>query len=477
MTEEDFAADPFSRYAGSQRDQMNAEHLQFTGTHTLKFSDYFRITTTGYYNGFERNWYKVDFITVDGEREGISNVLDDPETFGAYYDLVRGTVNSDADDFLNARANNREYYAAGVQTRLDYHWEGENTFHDLEVGFRYHYDEEDRFQWIDDYAITNGIMELVNAGIPGTNANRISDANAFAGYVHYKLKWKNLTIHPGIRYENITLRRTDYGTNDVERTGADVAIRENPVDVFIPGIGLNYNFERFSVFGGVHRGFSPPSNQPGEDPEQSVNYELGTRFSFGEFSGEVVGFFNDYSNLLGSDLAATGGTGTLDQFNAGEVNVQGLEVLLNYNLLPNSEKFVLPITLGYTLTDTEFLNSFGSENDIWGEVTAGDELPYIAQHQFNGTFSLEHDKYEINLSARYNGEFRTLAGSGSIPDAERVDSNFIFDLAGKYRVGKHLRVTANVINLFDETYAVARVPAGLRPGHPFGIFGGLELRY
>lgn len=477
LTEADFEVNPFSRYAGSQRDQMNNEHLQLMGTHTLKFSDYSRITTTGYYNKFKRNWYKVDFITINGEREGISNILGDPTSFNSYYDLVRGAQNSDGDDFLNARANNREYYAAGVQTKFDYHWTGEDTFHDLEAGFRYHYDEEDRFQWIDDYSISNGIMELANAGIPGTNANRISDAKAIAAYIHYKLKWENLTVQPGIRYENISLTRTNYGNNDVDRIGTDLALRENKVDVFIPGLGFNYNFENVSLFGGVHKGFSPPSNQPGEDPEESVNYELGTRFSYGGFTGELVGFFNDYSNLLGSDLAATGGTGTLDQFNAGEVNVQGLELLLNYDLLSSSNNFALPITLGYTFTDTEFQNSFGSENDIWGEVTAGDELPYIAKHQFNGTFSLEHDKYEINLSARYNGEFRTLAGSGAISDAEKVDANFIFDLAGKYRLGKHLSVTANIINLFDETYAVARVPAGLRPGHPFGIYGGLELRY
>ena len=33
-----------------------------------------------------------------------------------------------------------------------------------------------------------------------------------------------------------------------------------------------------------------------------------------------VFFFNDYSNLLGADLAASGGEGTTDQFNGGAVN-------------------------------------------------------------------------------------------------------------------------------------------------------------
>ncbi|WP_349351788.1 MULTISPECIES: TonB-dependent receptor family protein [unclassified Flagellimonas] len=477
LTQEDFDADPFRRYAGSQNDQMNTEHFQVMGTHALKFSDQFRITTIGYYNDFSRNWYKVDFVTVDGERQGIGNIFGDPTTFDSYIDLVTGAVDSDGDDFLNARNNNRDYLSTGVQTKLDYHWNGENTYHDLEIGLRYHYDEEDRFQWIDDYAMVNGNMQLVNAGIPGTNANRISSARAFASYAMYKVKINDLTLTPGLRYENISLERLDYGTDDISREGTDISERQNKVDVFIPGIGFNYNFDKLSVFGGVHKGFSPPSNQPGENPEESINYELGSRFSFAGISGELVGFYNDYSNLLGSDLAATGGTGSLDQFNAGEVKVQGIEVLLNYNFLENNPNLQLPLTFGYTLTDTEFLNSFGSENDIWGEVNSGDELPYIAKHQFNAALSLEHQNFEINLSGRYNGAFRTLAGSGPIPADEKVASNFIVDLGGRYRFNKHLALTANAINLLDETYAVARVPAGLRPGHPFGIYAGIELRY
>ena len=85
--------------------------------------------------------------------------------------------------------------------------------------------------------------------------------------------------------------------------------------------------------------------------------------------------------------------------------------------------------------------------------------------------------FEINLNARYNGTFRTLAGTGTIPENEKVSSNFIVDISGKYYVNKKLRLTANIINLLDNTYAVSRVPAGLRPGHPFGIYGGLEFSF
>ncbi len=476
LTQDDFAVTPFRRYASSQVDEMDTEHTQFMLTHTIDFSRYFRITTVGYRNNFKRNWYKLDYVTLNDQREGIADILESPEIFSEYYQVVSGTANSGA-DALTVKNNNREYYSTGIQTKLDLHWTGERTFHDVEVGLRYHFDEEDRFQWVDDYSMNNGLMTLTTAGIPGTDANRISDARAFAAFGLYKFKYDNLTITPGIRYENIVLSRDNFGSNDVDRTGVDLSQRENKVDIFIPGIGFNYNFENISVFGGVHKGFSPPSNQEGQEPEESINYELGTRFKRGAFSGEIVGFFNDFSNLLGSDLAATGGTGSLDQFNAGEVNVAGLEVLLRYDLLSENDKFGLPLIMAYTFTDTEFQNSFGSEDDLWGEVSAGDELPYLSKHQWNATMGLEHSDFELNFNARYNGAFRTQAGSGPIPSNEKVSSNFTLDFAGKYHFNQNISLSANIINLLDQTYAVARVPAGLRPGHPFGIYAGIVLTY
>lgn len=477
LTDADFDTSPYDRYAASQEDRMVASHVQFTATHRLDLSTNFRITTTGYYNRFQRNWYKLNDVNLNNTKVGIADIVNDPTTYSDYMDVVKGNIDS-GDNALYVKANNRLYYAKGIQTKLDYHFNGENTFHDIEIGLRYHYDEEDRFQWVDKYAInSNGIMTETEAGIPGTDANRVSSAKAFAAFAMYKFRYNKLTITPGLRYENIVLLRDDYGKNDVSRTGIDIASRENNVDVFIPGIGFNYKFNNAAtIFGGIHKGFSPPSNQVGQEPEESINYELGSRFSIFGIKGEVVAFYNDYSNLLGSDLAATGGTGSLEQFNAGEVAVKGLEALFNYDLLASNTKFSLPISLGYTYTNTEFLNSFGSNDDLWGTVEAGDQLPYIPEHQFNIMLSLEHDKYELNASSRYLGAFRTKAGSGAIPQNEKVDSNFVVDLSAKYHFNKHLSLTSNLINVFDATYAVSRVPAGLRPGHPFGANLGLEFR-
>ena len=70
-----------------------------------------------------------------------------------------------------------------------------------------------------------------------------------------------------------------------------------------------------------------------------------------------------------------------------------------------------------------------------------------------------------------------MAGTGTISKNEKVASNFIVDISGKYYVSKKVRLTANIINLLDNTYAVSRVPAGLRPGHPFGAYAGVEFSF
>ena len=477
LTTEDFETNPFDRYAASQKDKMTNEHLQFMVTHKIDVSKVLQITSNIYQNNFSRNWYKLNDVVVGGDKVKISKILETPQDYPNYMDIINGTSNSDADAFV-LKANNRSYLSKGVQTKLDFHWNTADVFHDVEVGLRYHYDEEDRFQWKDSYSITEGQMNLTSAGAPGSDANRISKATAFAGSILYKLKFNKITITPGMRYEDIVLERENFGSEDLNRTGTNLSSRENKVSIFIPGIGFNYKFNNStSVFGGIHKGFSPPGNTVGQESEESINYELGSRFNIKGLRGEVVGFYNDYSNLLGSDLAASGGTGSLEQFNAGEVSVKGIELLLNYDLMQKNTAYALPITFGYTYTDATFLNSFGSDDGLWGEVQSGDELPYIAKHQFNTSISLEHAKFELNLNGRLNGAFKTEASADAVDAANGITSNFIIDFVGKYHVTNSLSLSAKLINVLDKTYAVAKVPAGLRPGHPFGIYAGLNFRF
>ncbi len=471
LTESDFEKTPHLRYAGSEKDKMDAEHVQYLITHEINFLERFKISSNFYHNGFKRNWYKLDDVVFDGRSQKISKIISNPSQYSGHISVVKGALDSDSS--LKVKANNREYVSRGAQTKLDYHWYGKNnSFNDLEIGFRFHYDEEDRFQWEDIYNINNLFMSLETYGDKGSQGNRISSANTFASYIMYKYKLKGFTISPGIRYESIKMSRDDFGKLNPLRNPIDVSSRENKVSVFIPGVGFNYTINnKLSIFSGIHKGFSPPGNSVGQKAEESINLEAGVRFSVNKFNAELIAYQNDYSNLLGNDLAASGGTGELDPFNAGEALVNGLEALVSSDLVEN-KNLKIPFLFSYTLTNAKFLSDFGSTQDIWGVVSNGDRIPYIPKHQLNSTISLQTIKFQLHLNANYNGKFSTIAdGSVEIP------AYFTLDASLMYRLTAAVTFKSRILNILDESYAVSRAPAGLRPGHPFGVYAGFEVKF
>ena len=52
----------------------------------------------------------------------------------------------------------------------------------------------------------------------------------------------------------------------------------------------------------------------------------------------------------------------------------------------------------YTMTNAKFLTDFGSTQDIWGEVSNGDRIPYIPQHQLNSSFCFLSDIIDLNIN-------------------------------------------------------------------------------
>lgn len=477
LSDSDFNKNPFSRYAGSAKDKMTNNHHQISATHSLIFKSNLKLCTTVYRNTFFRNWYKLNDVSFGLSKKSISSIVENPTLYNDHFSIINGSSNS-ANNALWVKANNRNYLSKGVQSKLNYRFYTNQVQHDVEAGIRFHYDEEDRFQWVDGYNILGGIMNLTSEGVKGADANRISSAKALAIHALYKLKFQNITFSPGFRIESIDLLQKDYGKLDPTRIGTTMTKKDNHTKVWLPGLGINYNFKQnISFFGGIHKGFAPPTNQPDQKAESSTNIEMGSRYKFKKISGEIIGFFNNYSNLLGSDLAASGGIGTLDQFNAGKVEIKGIELIVNTNLLNENSKFAIPAFLSYTFTDTKFLSSFTSPDELWGVVKSGDELPYISKHQLGAGIGLEHNKFDLNLSAKFNGEFRTKAGSGAIPENLKVANNFIIDFGSKYNFNKNISAIANINNILNTTYAVARVPSGLRPGMPFSASIGIVAQF
>ena len=471
LTDGDFLAAPLRRYAASQLDRLDAGHEQYQARHFIAGRNW-DLTTLGYRNNFHRAWYKLDSVMGSG----LAGVLRAPEANAARLDVLRG--GDSAPNALIVRNNNRTYYGAGVQSVLGVSLGRGTVRHQVEAGVRYHQDEEDRFQQDDGYQMLNGRMIQTRAGAPGSQSNQINGAAALAGFVSDTIAWGRWTVSPGLRYETISLERTSYARTDPDRAGAATSL-ETRVDAVIPGAGFSYTASpNASLFGGVHRGFAPPGPgaAAGTRVEHSVNYELGGRARHGAATAEVVGFFNAYGNLLGRDTLASGGSGEGDLFNGGQARIYGLESSLHWDAAGAiGSTASVPLRLAYTFTHAEFRNSFDSQFDPWGDVRAGDELPYVPRHQLYASVGAERQNWRTRFEGIYVGRMRTLAGQGGFLPTESTDSYLVLNLSGELSLRDGAWLFASVQNLLDSTRVVARHPSGVRPGLPRLVQAGLKV--
>lgn len=472
ITDGDFAATPLRRYAATELDHIQTEHELYQVRHFLASPAGFDVTTVAYRTNFARNWYKLQSI----HGTGIADLFVDEDSFARELAIARG-ADSDA-DALRVRANNRSYFARGVQSTLGLGF-GSGVVHDIEIGFRYHQDQEDRFQHEDGYQMLSGRMHLTSQDAPGSQTNRVSDADAFALFVQDEICFEKLTLVPGLRYETIDFLRTDYSGTDADRL-SPTHERRNSVEAFIPGVGLTYDWSPgLKIFGGIHRGFSPPGPGANEltEPEKSVNYEIGLRGNGSHFRIEAVFFYNDYSNLLGADTLSAGGSGEGDLFNGGEARSTGIELFASIDLGTHFESgFAVPVQMSYTLTDAVFQSSFESEFEPWGSVEAGDGLPYLPGHQLYASVAVEDTRGLAGVNAVYTSAMRTRAGQGPIPEQEATDAFFVVNAFGELSLSGSARLFVNVQNVADCTYVVARAPAGSRPGLPRTLMAGIKIQ-
>ena len=139
--------------------------------------------------------------------------------------------------------------------------------------------------------------------------------------------------------------------------------------------------------------------------------------------------------------------------------------------------FGVPLSLVYTLTDAEFETSFTSAYEPWGTVTSGDDLPYLPRHQLTLRGGLDLGDWRVNAAVNRVSDARAVAGSGPIPDGERIEARTLLDLAADWDVTPSATLFASVQNVTDEVHNVGFSPAGARPGAPRIATAGLRLRF
>ncbi len=482
LTLEDFRANPNRRYGASQRDQMDNTAWQAAATHFIELTPSTNLTSTLYHNEVDRSWYRLNAVRIGGVRRDISQIFDDPVANAAYITALQSANSAEA--FIQ-RDNARTYFAQGFQSTLATEFALGNTSNTLEFGGRYHQDEEDRFQREDIYNMVDGRMTLVSQGAPGAAGNRVQYADSFSTFVQNQLRWDRWTFTPGLRFERITLGRDDYGASDPNRTGSALTNFENTLNVYIPGAGIAYDVTpEWKLLGGVHKGFAPPGvpNNAAEaaftEEEESINYELGTRYMSDNLSGELIGFLNNYKNLLGRDTFSAGGGGSGDTFNGGKVQVYGLEASAGYNAAQAAgmnARYRLPLVATYTYTRSEFRSSFSSSFIEWGNVQSGFELPYMPHHQLYLSSGIETDDWGVSLGGKYVSDMRSVAGKGPIPENRLIEEHWVVGVAGEYKITDQVSGFVTGDNVLNETYTASLRPAGYRPGMPMTVMAGIKI--
>lgn len=487
LSQADFRADPDRRYSASRFDNIQTEHTRSFVRHNIAPVDEVSVTTTLYYNKFRRNWFKLHDIAIQ-DGESLRNVDLSRALAGIDDGLPLEVLRGEAPGRLRVRNNNRNYYLYGLESVLDYNFDIGPTAHEVAAGVRYHADRERRFQTDEFFTQEfNGTISDHTIGTPGAAGNRREKTQASAVYIQDTISFGPLAIVPGIRWEHLWLESDDFGASP-QFSG------EREFDMVAGGVGATYDIhQEWILFGGVHRGFSPPDPRAATltrlKPETSTSTELGVRHTNPGIglTAEATGFYTRFEDLI--VIQNVGGTGTGESENAGAVNSAGLELAATYD--PGFTQrwgFRNPYWANFTYTHAELRNDSDSQDpeSIFAGGKKGNRVPYIPEVALNLGTSLEIDRAELSLSGSYLDSVYTTASntreqvdSQGRPDARfgETDSAFLLDVATRVRLIENVFLIAGVQNAFDKRYIASRHPHGPRPGQPIFGYGAVEVAF
>ncbi|MFT6906735.1 MAG: Fe(3+) dicitrate transport protein [Oleiphilaceae bacterium] len=466
LTEDDFDENPYRRYAGSDNDRMETKHTQYMLSHYIELDPTFSLTTKMYRNEFERLWSKLNGFN---SATSLTDILANPNvgTNADFMQVLKGETNSvdlGADGTLIIGNNDREYRSQGVQFIA--RWEPLilGAPHEFEFGVRFHNDQIKRNHSTDKLLMSSGELISDGSATLATTVNKDS-TDAIALHVQDKLELGDLTISGGVRAEFIDSKRENRSATSSQDS------RENSDSVIIPGGGVFYQLTKeFGLLAGVYKGFSPvgPGQSSDIEAEESLNYEAGFRYYQGAFNTEMIGFYNDYSNIKGVCTFSSGcDDADIDkEFNGGEAEIKGVEMSAGYQF--ESAGLSFPIKFNYTFTDATFASNFGSSNPDWGigEIKSADLLPYIPEHQYSFSTGIAAKKWRIDTVLKYVGERNDTANENVNPSNRVINSYAVVDLKGSFNITQDVKVYTSINNIFDKEYVTSLRPYGARPGAP-----------
>ncbi|MEX2670645.1 MAG: TonB-dependent receptor [Phycisphaeraceae bacterium] len=488
LSTEDFRRDPFRRYSASRFDNIEAEAWRTHVRHYMEPTENLDFTSTIYYNQFQRNWYKLaDLENVELDNNTTTGMSLSAALAGAEGGQGLEALKGQRRTQFDVRANNREYYSWGAETVGRHRFDTEGADHELTFGLRYHYDQVRRFQHEDRYQQeANGTISDVTEGAPGSQAHRRQETDALAFFVQDEIDFGRLTLTPGARFEHLWQEYRDYNSGD-SGTGT--------LALLGGGMGATYDLdEQWQLFGGVHRGFSPPGPRAairgGLDEETSIASELGLRYETPNqaFRGEVAGFYTRFDDLIAIGFVGTG-TPLGDPENVGKVDSYGAELSFEYDPgIDYNWGFKNPWHAAVTYTRAELASDATSDDagSMFAGGRKGNRVPYIPEWTIGFGTGVETDQWGIFLNAFWVDEMFTTASNtrqqedvDGNPDARfgTTDSHIVVDLAAHYNLTENAKLLGGVHNIFNEEYIASRHPHGPRPGQERFLYLGMEVNF
>ena len=454
LTDDDFAVSPERRYLASRLDRFQSGYVGGHVNYDFALGSA-KLNAKSYWHRFDRVWNKLDGFLAG---RTLPVVLSAPQRFAREHGLLTGGVDSveTAAQTLDVTDSDRGYDARGVQVSGVVAGDIGQIRHRLRAGLRLHRDAVRREHTPRGYLVRSG--ELVWDGVTRRPKLRNrADTTALALFASQELSWREATLTVGVRYETIDGRRDDL------RTGTTF---ESTQEVLAPGLGLHWPLSpSLSLLAGVHRGFSPAGPGAGVEPERSLNYEYGLRYHAGAFGVEAVGFSSDYENLLGRCRISDSGCQAGDEFNAGEVEIGGVELAADFTRSLGTG-LNLEAKLAYTYTTSAFRDSFLSGFSQWGLVQEGDELPYLPSHRGHLRVGLTGAAWDVFADISRRSPMREEPGVDAVEEGLHADGLTTLDLSVTWRIREATRLQLLANNVTDEAAIVAHRPLGARPNRP-----------
>jgi Fe(3+) dicitrate transport protein len=378
----------------------------------------------------------------------------------------------------------REYITWGAESRLT--WTGAALGADVstEAGLRWADERQARLQ-------VNGDTPRARRAGLGRNAGLIEDnlryAKAIAGFATARLAWGPLSVSPGLRIESI----------EYDRVNRLTGVRGSAsVDEVIPGLGAAYEVnDRWTLFGGVHRGFAPPrvediiNNATGGavdlDAEISTAWEAGLRGQ--PVDGvrlDVAAFRMDFENQIVPASVAGGLGATLTS--AGETRHSGFEASLQASaremgLMTGDDLFARAALT--VVSDAKFVGRrLSNVSGFTNVVVTGNRLPYAPRTLFSGAVGYARgDWFEgqievVHTGGMFTDDLNTIAPSAN-GQRGRIGPATIWNAtinltAPDGRLGGYIAVK----NLFDKLTIVDR-SRGVLPGPQRTFQAGLSYAF